>query len=246
MGKLPYYARRYDNPASFALIAVMAAVFVVDFFTGGNLQAWLVWPVSVEWFRSGQYWRPLTFPFAHTGVLQLLFDGILLVWIGASVERAWGSRKFLFFFFSSGILAGIVLIPQTTAGGPEPLFFGMVGSFVAITVAFAALNPYATILVWMIPMQARWLAAILVAYELFGRYEIYGGRLQAAMAIAVSVLYGYLFATRRVSLPSVGSGSNRGPSIKERFDRWQQRRRMRQWQRRVSRINRPEDLFKDK
>src|ERR1700730_12490779 len=228
MWKLPYYARRSDNPASIALIAIMAAGFVVDFFSGGNLMPLLAWPPSVEWLRIGQIWRPLAFPFTHAGVLHLLFDGILLAWIGSSVERSWGSRKFLFFFFSSGILAGIVLIPQTMTGLASPVFFGMVGSFVAIVVAFAAMNPYATILFWMIPMQARWLAAIVVAFELFGRYQYYGGRLQAVMAITVSVLYGYLFATRRVSLPSIGSVPSRGPSFKERFDRWQQRRRMRQ------------------
>jgi hypothetical protein len=110
------------------------------------------------------------------------------------------------------------------------------------------MNPFATIIFWVFPMQARWMAAIIVAFDLFGNSGRYGGPLQAALAIAVVCLYAYLFATRRVSIPTLGAGpaKAKGPSIKERIERWQQRRRMRQWQRRVSKIERPEDLFKDK
>jgi hypothetical protein len=128
------------------------------------------------------------------------------------------------------------------------LFTGLAGSFVAITVAFASMNPFATIIFWVFPMQARWMALIIIAVDLFGNASRYGGPLQAVMAIAVVCLYAYLYATRRVSIPTLGSSSakTKGPSLKERIERWQQRRRMRQWQRRVSKIERPEDLFKDK
>jgi membrane associated rhomboid family serine protease len=246
MWKLPYYARRYDNPASIAMIAIMALVFVVGFFTSDAMFPWLAWIPSVAWLKSGLYWQPFTFPFVHpsTNIIGLLFDGVALFWLGSSLERSWGSGKYVFFVLSSGIIAGLVLLPQSITGGAAPVFYGLVGSFVAIPVAFAALNPYVTIMFWFIPMQARWLAAIIIAFELFANYGKYGGRLQAIMAITVVALYGYLFATRRAVLPAVGG--SRGPSMKERFDRWQQRRRMRQWQRRVSKIERPEDLFKDK
>ena len=248
MWKARYYMRRYDTPATYAILAIMAAAFLVDFFAGGRIAQYFAWSPSIEWLRSGTYWEPLTFPFVHTSILGLLFDGILLYWFGASLERAWGTGKFLFFFFSSGILAGAVLIPQTIALPIQPFFTGLAGSFVAITVAFASMNPFATIIFWFLPMQARWMAAIIVAFDLFGNYMRYGGPLQAFMAVSVVCLYAYLFATRRVSIPTLGSGPTqpKGPSLKERIERWQQRRRMRQWQRRVSKIERPEDLFKDK
>ena len=245
MWKMRYYARRYDAPATYVLIAAMVAGFLVDFFTNQQATIVFMWRPSMEWLKDGPYWQPFTFPFAHTGVLNLLFDGILLFWFGSSLERAWGTAKYLVFFFSSGIIAGLVLI----AAPLPPVFAGMAGSFVAITVAFAAMNPYAPIMFWFIPMQARFLALLIVAFELFGNYGRYGSPLQALMSIAAAALYAYFFTTRRVSLPTIGSGHPRppgGPSIKERFDRWQQRRRMRQWQRKVSKIERPEDLFKDK
>ena len=247
MWKMRYYTRRYDTPATYVLIAVMLALFVVNFFSQGQIAVLLAWSPTMAWLRSGPYWQPFTFQFAHGppwGFLGIIFDLMLLYFLGASLERAWGTAKFLFFFFSSGIIAGLVLI----AAPAPPQFAGMAGSFVAITVAFAAMNPYAPMIFWVVPMQARFMAAIIVAFELFGNYGRYGTPLQALMAIAVCTLYAYFFTTRRVSLPTIGGGRPRqpsGPSIKERFDRWQQRRRMRQWQRKVSKIERPEDLFKD-
>jgi membrane associated rhomboid family serine protease len=236
-----YTANRYDSPASFVLAAVMGVCFVLNFFLGNKLAAFLAWQPSIDWLRSGMYWQPITFPFAQVSVLQVLFDAMLLVFIGSSLERAWGTGKFLFFFFASGILAGLVLLPATATIGFTPFFYGMVGSFSAIAVAFAAMNPYATLIFFVFPLQARWWAAIIVAWDLFGNDQLYGGPLQALIAISVVAVFAYLFTTRRPSLPTLGTSS-----LKDRYDRWQQRRRMRNWQRRVSKIDRPDDLFKDK
>ena len=245
MWKMRYFARRYDTPACYVLMALMAVLFVIDFFGNYFLSPYLVWSPSVAWLKSGLYWQPFTFPFVHPGqIFQELFDLMLLFFIGTSLERAWGSGKFLFFFFSSGILAGLVLIPQTLTTASTPFFEGMAGSFVAIGVAFAAMNPGAQIMYFFIPMPAWVWAVIIIAVDLFGWTSRYGGPLQALMAVAVVSIYAYFFTTRRVSLPNLGGGQ--GPSMRERIDRWQQRRKMRQWQKRVSKIDRPEDLFKDK
>lgn len=246
MWKMQYYSRRFDSPAAYALIALMVVVFLVDFFTENRFALLLAWSPTVAWLRSGPYWQPVTFPFAQMSVFSLLFSGVCLYWFGSSLERAWGTAKFLFFFFSVGILAGLVLMPQTAYAPTMPLFAGMVASFSAIAVAFGSMNPYAPVMFWFVPMQARVMALIIVGFELFLNYGSYGGPLQAVMAIGVVSLYAYMFTTRRVSLPNLGGGRGHGPSMKERFDRWQQRRKMRQWQRRVSKIDRPDDLFKDK
>jgi membrane associated rhomboid family serine protease len=228
----------------YALLAIMGIVFIVDFFTRNAVTGWLAWPVTPAWLLSLQLWRPFTFPFVHaTSFLQLLFDGLLLWWAGGSLERAWGSAKFLFFFFACGIVAGLaVLAVSGWFGGAA--FFGLVGGWVGMSVAFAAMNPYQTVLLIIFPMQARWLAAIFVAFEIFGRTSLYGGPIPAVIAVAATVAFAYVFTTSRFSLARLFPRG--GPSMRERMERWQQRRRMRQWQRRVSRAERPEDLFKDR
>ena len=241
-GYAPAY-RGGETPAVYALLAVMGIAFLLDFFWHGTLTVLGGWLTNIVWLKSGEFWRPFTFPFVHaTNFLYIVTDGLVLYWFGGSLERAWGSGKFLFFFFASGIFAGLVELLLSLRGGGGFLF-GMVGSFVGCVVAFAALNPYATVLFFFFPLQARWLAVISIAFEVFGRTSIYGGAFPAVITVGATVVFAYFFTVTRFSLrPAWG----RGPSLRDRYERWQQRRRMRQWQRRVARVERPEDLFKDK
>jgi len=235
-----------ETPAVYALLSLMGIVFLADFFLRGSLTLLLAWQVTIPWLHSWMLWQPFTFPFVHlTSFLYLLTDGMVLYFFGGSLERAWGSARFLFFFFATGIVPGVVLLALQPWIPISPLFYGMVGSLVSMVVAFAVMNPYATVLLIIFPLQARWLGVLAVAFELFGRTALYGGPIPAVIAIAVTVAFAYVFTSGRLSLRSLLPRGG-GPSMRERLERWQQRRRMREWQRRVSRVKRPEDLFKDK
>lgn len=232
-----------ETPAVYALLAVMGIVFLLDFFLHNVLTFLGGWAPNTAWLTSREFWRPFTFPFVHgSSFLYIVTDGLVLYWFGGSLERSWGSGKFLFFFFASGIFAGLVELLLSLRGGGAFLF-GMTGSFVGLVVAFAALNPYATVLFFFFPLQARWLAVISIAFEVFGRVSLYGGPLPAVITVGATVVFAYFFTVSRFSLRPAWGG---GPSLRDRYERWQQRRRMRQWQRRVARVERPEDLFKDK
>jgi len=226
-----------DTPVMYALLVVMLVLFVAAFFGAAPLLGVLAWPVSVEWFHTLALWQPLTFPLVHFGPWNILFDGLVLFFFGGSLERSWGSARFALFFFLSGILAGGVVLLVTPHGGA--IFAGMIGSYVACSVAFATINPYATVIFFIFPMQARWLGVIAVAYELFFRNPLYGGPVPALASIAGVSLFAWLFTTNRLSLAFW-----RGPSFRERMERWQQRRRWRKWQREAAKIQKPSDLFK--
>ena len=237
-------SRNAETPAVYALLAAFGILFLLDFYTrnGAGPSLYLVWPISPEWVQSLQLWRPFTFPFTHGGNFwYLVTDALVLYFFGGSLERAWGSGRFLFFFFAAGIVNGLVVLALSPLLGPA-LFYGMVGTLMALVIAFAAMNPYATVFLYFFPLQARWLGVLALAYELFGRAQFYGRPLTALIAVPITALFAYGFTVSRISLRSLFQ--HRGPSLKERYDRWQQRRRMRQWQRRVSRIERPDDLFK--
>ncbi len=243
------YRNQGETPAVLTLLVIMGIVFIVDFYLHGAITQLLAWLPTIGWLRSlspqspWTIFQPLTFPFVHgTSFFYVLGDALVLYFFGGSLERAWGSAKFLLFFFLSGIVPGLVIMALSSfmvAGG---LFYGMVGGFVSIVVAFATLSPYATVILFIFPLQARWLAVLAVLLELFGRSGFYGGPIPASIAVAATVGFAYLFTSIRFSL----SGFIGGPSMKERLERWQQRRRWREWQRRVSRVERPEDLFRDK
>lgn len=54
------------------------------------------------------FWQYLTHMFMHGGSMHLLFNMYGLWAFGTPLEQMWGKNKFLFFYFSAGIGAGII------------------------------------------------------------------------------------------------------------------------------------------
>jgi len=249
-----YFPPLSDTPAVMGLLIGCAIFFLLGFIgtllnVNVSLAEMYAWQISAQWPASLHFWQPLTYPFVHgtSQFLQLLFDGLGLYFFGGSLERAWGSARFLIYFFASAILQGALLMIFWTRAGFSGELAGLgPGIWLTIIVGFATLNPYATIyLMMMIPLQARWIAWGSIAVEIFAYFGFYGGVIQAIVSVGLLAFFAYAFTSRDFRANFTRRGP-KGPSLKERFDRWQQRKRMRQWQRRVSKIDRPEDLFKDK
>jgi len=239
-----------DTPAVFGLLVIMLVFFAAGFLVPGlgqDLGAWLGWPIDPGWFAHLRFWQMLSYPLVHVGFWSMLWDALVIFFFGSVLERAWGSLRFLAFFFLSGIVAGLAaigmqfLIPSLPGG----FFLGMTGHFVTLGVAFSALAPDARFfLFFVLPLDGRWLGWISIALELFTNAAAYGSIPAALVAIALSALFavGYTrgFGFR---FPPRGGG---GLGLRDRFERWRQRQRMRAWQRKVSKVDKPEDLFKDR
>jgi membrane associated rhomboid family serine protease len=57
-----------------------------------------------------KYWQFVTSMFMHGGFAHILFNMYALWAFGSPLERMWGKSRFLFFYFLSGIGAGIIYI----------------------------------------------------------------------------------------------------------------------------------------
>ena len=53
-------------------------------------------------------WQPVTYLFMHGDFFHLLFNMYTLVIFGTVLERVWGAKKFLIFYFVTGIGAALV------------------------------------------------------------------------------------------------------------------------------------------
>ena len=55
-----------------------------------------------------QYWQPLTHMFMHGDFGHIFFNMFGLYMFGNPIEQMWGKNKFIFFYFSAGIGAGLI------------------------------------------------------------------------------------------------------------------------------------------
>ena len=48
-------------------------------------------------------WQPVTYMFLHGGIFHILFNMLALWMFGVELERMWGSRFFVKFYFVAGV-----------------------------------------------------------------------------------------------------------------------------------------------
>ncbi len=114
-------------------------------------------------------WQPLTYLFLHGSFLHLFFNMFGLWMFGSALERDWGARRFLRFYFLTGVGAALfsvlITLVSVKAGwvpprGPiDPLLIptiGASGAIYGILLAFGLLYPNTPILfMFLFPIPAR-------------------------------------------------------------------------------------------
>ena len=53
------------------------------------------------------FWQPVTYMFLHGGIFHILFNMLALWMFGVELERMWGSRFFVKFYFVAGVGAAL-------------------------------------------------------------------------------------------------------------------------------------------
>ncbi|MEN8126521.1 MAG: rhomboid family intramembrane serine protease [Planctomycetota bacterium] len=111
-----------------------------------------------------QPWRIITYQFLHGGVFHLVFNLMVLYFMGPFVERSFGSRAFLKFYLICGAAGGIVYTLLARFGILEiGSMVGASGAIYGVMAAVAIMYPRMRILLWgIIPMTMFWLVILVI------------------------------------------------------------------------------------
>ena len=121
-----------------------------------------LFPVESPWFKI---WQPVTYMFLHGDFSHLFFNMFALWMFGRGLEQDLGTKRFLVYYFTCGIGAGLV---QLLAMGYMGITIGASGAVFGLLLAFGMLHPNATIMLLFppIPMKAKWFVIIYGLVEL--------------------------------------------------------------------------------
>jgi membrane associated rhomboid family serine protease len=115
-------------------------------------------------------WQLVTYMFLHGGFGHIFFNMFALWMFGVELERTWGTKEFLKFYFLTGIAAGI----STTIfnwNSPIPTI-GASGAIYGILAAYALFFPDRYVyLYFLFPIKMKYLALILGAFEFLSAYS---------------------------------------------------------------------------
>jgi membrane associated rhomboid family serine protease len=144
-------------------------------------------------FQGLAVWQLVTYMFLHaTGWLTHLLLNMLMLWMfGTEVERLWGTRTFLRYYFICGV--GAALVTCLVFWNSNTI--GASGAVFGVMLAYAMAFPRRQILFWFIfPMQARSFVLLCVGIELFSLMGLQDG--VAHTAHLGGMLFGYLYLKR--------------------------------------------------
>lgn len=214
-----------DAPWCSGIAVISAVVSLLTFFgvnapmemLGGQLDV----PHAWRWITY-----PLANPVAPGSFLWLLLGLVFFVLFVSDLERRWGGLKFLRYFLIFTLAgAGAEWLAYTASahfgwalGGVPPQVWGMRIPVAAMFMVWFALNKEATILfMFVLPIQAKYLAIIDVAFVFFDNRGLVFGFASALVLCLV-----WLWATRRES-GSVGRPQARSGQSLSQW--WSQRQR---------------------
>ena len=153
------------------LLIVNTIIFVLTYLCPLQLQRqiMLVLALSAEAaVRNLFVWQLVTYMFLHAGITHVLFNMLTLWMFGIQLERDWGTRRFLKYYFYCGIAAGVcVLVVNILLGYWGVVTLGASGAIFGVLVAFGVMYPDQTVLMYFLfPIKAKYLVMIFVAVEL--------------------------------------------------------------------------------
>ena len=155
------------QPVTRALLLINVAVFFLLPLLGGSVEAlFALWPLGTHFLP----WQVVTYSFLHGNFEHLFFNMLGLWMFGSELERVWGEKRFLQFYFASVLAAALTQLVVTGLMGAVYPTIGASGGLFGLLLAFAMMFPNRIILLFfVIPMKARYLVA------LYGLLELYQG-----------------------------------------------------------------------
>jgi rhomboid family protein len=186
-----------------ALIGANVAIFLIQFFLPitplFGLQPKLV-------VRNFWVWQVATYMFLHStsGIFHILFNMLALWMFGSELERIWGTRYFLKYYFVTGIGAGVltVLFSLLPFGFSEQVYYsgiviGASGAIYGLLLAYALYFPDRPIYMYLLfPIPAKVFVAIMGAIAFFSSIGDMGGVANATHLGGLAVGYVFLKSAR--------------------------------------------------
>lgn len=174
----PYMRRSFPQAGNASMVIKLIIANIAVFLMQNVFVYALKSSIIEQFFASSPYaiskgyiWTLITYSFLHANFIHILINMLVLYFIGTHVESALGPRRFLGLYLTSALAGGLcwLLFHLNTPG----LVVGASAATIGSLICFCALmpnQPITFLLFFIIPvtMKPKWIAAIVVGFELFG------------------------------------------------------------------------------
>jgi membrane associated rhomboid family serine protease len=171
-------------------------------------------------------WQLVTYLFLHDpyGFGHILFNMLTLWMFGADLERTWGTKRFLTYYFVCGIGAGILdVVANALFYSLDTWTIGASGAIYGLLLAYGLLFPDRTVLFsFLFPIKAKYFVMIIGAIAFLSSIGASNSRV-SHIAHLGGMLFGYAYLRFRFgAFDTVG--------VRRRYEQWKIQRAKRKFQ----------------
>lgn len=147
-------------------------------------------------------WQLVTYMFLHDplGFQHILFNMLTLWMFGADLERSWGTREFLKYYFLCGVGAGVCVVIANLlfSDNLHSRTIGASGAIYGLLLAFGMLWPDRQVLFsFLFPIKAKYFVMIMGGIAFLSSLGTGGGNVSHVAHLG-GMLFGYGYLKRRV------------------------------------------------
>jgi membrane associated rhomboid family serine protease len=177
----------------FLIITNVAIFLCQEFFLGDRFFTFVFGLVPQLVLLKGWIWQLVTYMFLHHGFWHIFFNMFALWMFGSTLERVWGAKGFLRYYFLTGVGGGLCyLLFNMNSTIPT---VGASGAIYGLLVAYAVLFPDSIIYLWFfIPIKAKWFALGFGVIEFVASFR--PGDSIAHLAHLGGMVIGYVYLKR--------------------------------------------------
>jgi len=183
------------------LISINFGIFILQsisnseimFFSNFGLVPKLVW-------SQLKIWQPFTYMFFHGDIWHVLINMFVLWMFGSELERAWGKKNFLRFYFITGVGSGL----GTMLFGLQSTIpiVGASGAIYGVLLAYGIMFPNRTVYLYgIIPIKSIW---FVIAIGIIAFYSSFNNITNIShLTHLFGMIIGYLYLKKPVHFRSL-------------------------------------------
>jgi len=154
-----------------ALIVANVVVYLLQGLAPGIVVPFALWPLGAG-ERGGapfEPWQLVTYAFLHGNLPHIAFNMLGLYMFGGPIERVFGSRRYLVYYFVCVVSAAITQLLVAGMMGAVYPTVGASGGIFGLLLAYGIYFPHNRVMLLFppIPMPARVFVVVYAAIELF-------------------------------------------------------------------------------
>ena len=151
------------------IIIVITSIFIIQSFLINVFHYPVIkyLALSLDGFSSGLIYQIFTYPLVSHGIFGVIFNALLIWFIGGNLEVRWGEKRYILFLLTAIVCGGGVFLFFSTIF-PSTVLFGLSGFTMALLIAYGLLYPeqyFAFMLIF--PVKAKYFVLLLIGIELY-------------------------------------------------------------------------------